>query len=371
MEKIQAENAQLRANYIKLEDSRKKEIEHLKNEWEKLRKTCKDAYDKLKSKYIESKKNASKMQEESQQKLRSMQSEINLKNEQLRDKEKLVEWYRGKFSETVHRYTEREEIWRTETQKKDIEAFQMQTQIDQNNKELKDVITKAQMFKFEDYVNNKTWIVLHEGGINCLVDVSQFENFVRENSISMINTEIFHSDQGDYSITFQKNSGVTMTHSDKQVSIELQYDKAMQLFAWMKDKLNNSGDPDEKSKLTNLTDDNLLSHEFLLQMQQDEFECATCYASTPSQVIVCFKCGHRMHLSCITQHKCIICRHEFLRKGIDYEYLDTHPEMLPKILIEPLAQVKNEQLRTNIENLHGHPMRADFAGTLQLGRYAF
>ena len=348
LEKIQAEHAKLKADYTKLKITHQKDVRHLKNERRDMTDRFEKLYDDLNSRYETSQENASKLkgvQEQTQQKLE--------------DAQKSVEWLRDKWAETVNKYNAREEMWRIETQKKDTEALQMHDQIDEINKELKNVITKGRIFEFKDSETQETWIVLHEGGINCLVDVSQFEKFVRENSISMIDTQISHSEIGEYYIQFQKNLAVTMQGDETNVSIDLQYDTAMQLFAWMKDKLNNSGDLDEKSKLTNLTGDNLLSHEFLLQMQQDQFECPVCYRSNGNSVVVCLSCNHRMHKSCCPGLKCPMCGHAFTNVGIDYEDLAFYTEMRPSILQEPLEQIEDPELRKRLKPLHLRPMRTE------------
>lgn len=336
-------------------------IKHLKSEWYKLEEESSALLEKETNTHIEYMKKTEK-------KISELESE-----KSALQKDKI--FYHNRWNDTMKEYNELntrmyqirqdhiKEIEGAKRRAQNKEAL-MQIEMEQKNKELQDVVTKAQTFKFKDYLDDKTWIVLHEGGINSLVDVSQFEKFVHENSISMIDTQISHSGNGDYSINFQKNSEVTVTLDDTQISIDVKYDTVMQLFAWMKDKLNHSGDSDKKSKLTKLTKGNRLSHDFLLKMQQNEFESLVCRESDASNVVLCLQCNARMHLRCIPENRaCPNCRYSLLSLDKDYAVLGDHPEMRPAILQKPLRLIEEPDLHERLKRLHNMPMHAQFACT--------
>jgi hypothetical protein len=240
-------------------------------------------------------------------------------------------------------------------QRREVE---LQSEIEKKNEQLDEIPIKAEKLELNTYLTNQSWIVLHDHGTNCLVTRSQFEEFVFKHSISMVHTQIFHSQHGVYSVSFQKAAATTANSQQARVRIELEYETAMQLFAWMRDKFSVLANRAKKNILENITDGNILSREFRLQMQQESFKCKICDNSFASNRIVCLQCGKRMHYDCIVNSHCPFCRRHFISPGIDYAFLGEYPEMRPEILMEPLDEIKEEELRTQIGKIHSLPMQA-------------
>lgn len=261
--------------------------------------------------------------------------------------------------------THLDEIVRVKNRAENKEV-EIQIEIDQKNKELQDVVTKSNMIKFNDCFTDAAWLLLHEGGINYLVELDKV--WVRENSISMVDTKMLHTEKDKFSVEFRKNSALTPKGYNARNRITLKYDTAIQLFAWMKDKFDSSSDSSENIQMRQMTDNDLLSHNFLLQMEQDRFECGVCIESNASKVVLCFQCNARMHLHCIPENQiCPFCKHLLVTLDEDYADLENHPEMRPAILQKPLVLIQNPDLRERLGRLHNMAMHAQFGCTFGHG----
>ena len=345
--------------------------ERHKSFWKKIQEECETLCTKERNTHIDYKKRTEKKISELEKEISKLESENSELQEDAEHYCKLcdesIEKYNKLWAEMDENKTHLEESVRVKNiaENKKVE---MQTEIDQKNKELQDVVTKSDMIKFEDCVTKITWLLLDKGGRHYLVKLD--EVLVSKNSISIVDTQMFQADKDKFALQFQKKSDLQAKAYNTQSRIRLDYDTAIQLFAWMKDKFDASVDFFQKTQMQNMTDNNALSHNFLLQMQQDRFECPVCLESNPSNVGLCLTCNARLHFGCFPHDgTCPRCRHSLLIPDDDYTYLENHPEIRPVILQKPLELIQNPDLRERLKLLHIQPMHAQFACTLGLGHY--
>ena len=354
---LMQENRELNEKIIHLEKmyaSSRCNEEHIQNEWHKLREECSTLFRNERNTHIEYKKKTEKKISELESEKSGLQKKISELESVSSDLQKWREYYRDQY------HVLKREI-------KTLE-YRAEKKEEEKKKELQDVVTKSDMIKFEDCVTKITCLLLDKGGRHYLVQLD--EVLLSKNSISMVDTKMFQAEKGEIALQFQEKSAPQAKAYNTQSRIRLDYDTAIQLFAWMKDKFDAPVDFFQKTQMQNMTHNNPLSHNFLLQMQQDRFECPVCFESNPSNVALCLNCNSRLHLGCFPYDgRCPKCRHPLVTLDKDYTYLENHPERRPVILQKPLALIENEDLRKRLKILHIQPMHAQFACTLGLGHY--